>query len=364
VEYLIPHTWFEGAHWALLLVYTAAATAVVVKGADLLVDGAAGIAYRMGMSKIIVGATIVSLGTTSPECAVSVMAAWRGDAGLALGNGIGSIIADTGLIFGLGCLLTRLPADRFVLQRQGWVQLGSAVLLSALILGAWWTMGDAAVLGRWVGILLLTLLAAYMVVSVRWSRQHPSGEPFIVENEEELRAAGAPAIPHSVDVAKQTSMLTLLGRGFVGLVLVIFASHVLIESVKELAVQWGVSKAVVAGTIVALGTSLPELVIGMTAIYKGHKELLVGNVIGADILNVLFVVGAAAAAKPLPVIEPAASFPAVVPLLLVPFMLGLVLLFRVFIFRAVRVGEFSRWMGIPLVAGWVIYCILGYTLST
>ena len=132
MEHLIPHAWFQAQSQILLLVVLVASLAVVAKGADVLVEGAAGSAYRLGMPKVIVGATIVSLGTTSPEFAVSVMAAWSGDAGLALGNAVGSIIADTGLIFGLGCLLTVLPADRFVLSRPGWVPFGSAVLLAAI----------------------------------------------------------------------------------------------------------------------------------------------------------------------------------------------------------------------------------------
>jgi cation:H+ antiporter len=101
MEHLIPTTWFTGApQWGLLLT-SAIAIALLGKGADWLVDGASGLAYRMGISKVIVGATIVSLGTTSPEAAVSVVAAWSGQPGLALGNAIGSIIADSGLIFGL-----------------------------------------------------------------------------------------------------------------------------------------------------------------------------------------------------------------------------------------------------------------------
>ena len=105
MEHLIPVAWFSGVpQWQLLLI-GALAVIVLAKGADWLVDGASMLAYRMGISKVIVGATIVSLGTTSPECAVSVMAAWSGEPGLALGNAIGSIIADSGLIFGLGCLL-------------------------------------------------------------------------------------------------------------------------------------------------------------------------------------------------------------------------------------------------------------------
>ena len=167
MEHLIPEAWFAGLpQWALLAL-TALSIGVLGKGADWLVDSASGLAYRLGISKVIVGATIVSLGTTSPECAVSVMAAWSGEPGLALGNAIGSIIADTGLIFGLGCLITVLPADRFVLSRQGWVQFGSGVLLAAVCYGAFVISGDGATLGRPVGLLMLALLVLYLYVSIR-----------------------------------------------------------------------------------------------------------------------------------------------------------------------------------------------------
>ena len=99
------------------------------KGADWMIDGVVQLACRTGLPRIVIGATIISLGTTTPEAVVSVMAAWMGNPGLALGNGVGSIIADTGLIFGLTCLLTAVPVNRFILNRTGWVQVGSATLL-------------------------------------------------------------------------------------------------------------------------------------------------------------------------------------------------------------------------------------------
>ncbi|MEO0587243.1 MAG: hypothetical protein AAF078_06340, partial [Planctomycetota bacterium] len=120
---LLPSSWFAGLSTWLLVLIGVVTMAMVIKGADWLVEGAAGIAGRLGMPQVVVGATIVSLGTTSPETAVSVLAAFSGNPGLAVGNGVGSIIADTGLIFGLGCLLASgLPADRYILVRQGWVQ--------------------------------------------------------------------------------------------------------------------------------------------------------------------------------------------------------------------------------------------------
>ncbi|MEE9212207.1 MAG: hypothetical protein V3U29_06100, partial [Phycisphaeraceae bacterium] len=115
MELLVPQHWFADLHGSLLLLITVASMAALIKGADWLVEGASALAYQLGMPKVIVGATIVALGTTSPECAVSVLAAWGGEPGIALGNAVGSIIADSALIFGIGCLLVALPADRFVL---------------------------------------------------------------------------------------------------------------------------------------------------------------------------------------------------------------------------------------------------------
>ena len=352
MEYLIPQEWFVGlAQWMLLLI-TAVAAGVLIKGADWLVDGAAGLAYHLGIPKVIVGATVVSLGTTSPEAAVSVVAAWSGEPGLALGNAIGSVIADTGLIFGLGCLLVVLPADRFVLGRQGWVQFGSGALMAGLCYGSWWMLGDQAVLSRAVGVLLLGLLVAYLYYSVKWSREHPYGEPFQLHESEDVETGAKRSVPVLITFA-------LLGLG-----VVILASRAMILSVTELAeVHWHVPKVVIAATLVALGTSLPELVIGITSIFKGHKELLVGNVIGADILNVLFVIGASASAAPLPLLEHGSRIPHLLFVLHLPTMLLILVLFRFFIHAACKTGSFKRWYGVPLIAIYLAYTVVQYVIS-
>lgn len=347
---LLPHGWFSGLHTALLLLIIAATMAVVIKGADFLVEGAASIAKRLGMPEVVIGATIVSLGTTSPEMAVSVLAAWSGNAGLALGNGVGSIIADTGLILGIGLLLTQLPADRYVLSRQGWVQFGSAVLLAGLCYGLYAVLRDDAALGRWVGVLLVTLLVVYMWLSVVWAKRHPQGEP---------HGEGDPHLPK----ADGRPMITLIVIGLVGLAMVVGAGDALVQSVTVLAGRWGVPDVVIASTIVALGTSLPELVVGITAIRKGHPELLVGNVIGADVLNILFVIGFAALAAPLPILDPGAARPAIFLQLQIPTMLAMLVLVRLYIFKATGRGQFSRWMGVPLVAMYAGFVVASAVLS-
>ncbi|GAB4194242.1 MAG: calcium/sodium antiporter [Phycisphaeraceae bacterium] len=358
---LLPEVWFAGqAQWLLLLIAVVGMVGVI-KGADWLVEGAAGIAARLGMPKVVIGATIVSLGTTSPEAAVSVLAAWQGDAGLALGNGVGSIIADTGLIFGIGCLLTRLPADRFVLNRQGWVQFGSALLLAGLCFGLFFLHGDDARLVRPMGALLIGLLVLYLAMSVKWSWQHPHGEPHLLDRQQDV---DVDLVERKQRDPAQKPLVLLLFMGLLGLSIVIVSGDALVASVSELAeVHWGVPQAVIAATLVAFGTSLPELVVGLTAVRKGHAELLVGNVIGADILNVLFVIGAAALAKPLPITEPGTNQPYIFLWLHLPTMLLMLGLFRLYIFRAVRAGRFSRWMGLPLVGMYLVYTVIGYLAS-
>jgi len=137
-----------------------------------------------------------------------------------------------------------------------------------------------------------------------------------------------------------------------GLVVIILSSRVLICDVTVLAGRWGVPQVVIAATLVAVGTSLPELVVGLTSLVRGHTELLVGNVIGADILNVLFVVGASAAAAPLPIIEQGNH---IFLYLHLPAMLGVLVMFRLFMFPAIRRGQFQRWQGIPLLLAYVAY---------
>ena len=352
MEHLIPQHIFDSLPGLALLVITGVGFAVLISGADWLVEGASGLAYRLGMPKIIVGATIVSLGTTSPEAAVSVMVAWNGNPGLALGNAVGSIIADSGLIFGVGCLMVALPADRYVLDRQGWVQFASGILLAGLCFAVVVIPGVNPELGREVGFLFLVALAGYLWISVRWARVHPQGGPFKVP--EDLTELDGVVLPHK---HKPHGLAMLIGMVVAGLGLVIVSSQVVVSSVSALASQWGVPDLVIASTIVALGTSLPELVVGISSIRKGHAELLVGNVIGADILNVLFVIGASAAASGLPIDNSLFLY------LHLPTMLIILTMLRVFIFSAMKHGTFQRWHGVPLLVIYCLFVVLQYVLT-
>lgn len=365
MEHLIPPSAFAAMPMFMLAVVALGSVWVLIRGADWLVDGAAGLAYRMGIPKVIVGATIVSLGTTSPETAVSVMAAWSGNAGLALGNAVGSIIADTGLIFGLGCAMVVLPADRFVLKRQGWVKIGCGVLLAGMCYISWFMQGDVAQISRGAGFMLLGLLLAYMMISVKWSRQHAALDP---EHTHPMPTGmieeTMPALADDTEEMSHQSPWLLVLLLAVGLTIVVIASRFLVGSATELALRWGVPDVVIAATLVALGTSLPELTVGIASIMKGHRELLVGNIIGADILNVLFVIGASAAAKALPIIDPSSRIPEIFMYLHLPTMLVMMGLFLCYILYAIRKGSFSRWMGYPLLVLYVAYVVLQFVLTT
>ncbi len=363
MEHLIPHHWFADANSILLLIYAIGGLYFLRMGAEWLVEGASALAYRIGMPEVVVGATIVSLGTTTPECAVSVLAAWNGNAGLALGNAIGSVICDSALIFGLGCLMVRLPADKFILSRQGWVQFGSAALLSAICYFMYFRDGDNAQITRPVGIGLLVLLGVYMVFSVKWSRRHPMEMTARVSENIAEHVEPNEEVHVADEHVTEKGAVALIGMMIAGLVVVIFSGHFAIESVSELAIRIGIPQLVIAATLVALGTSLPELVVGYTAIRRGHPELLVGNVLGADILNILFVTGAAAAAAPLPIVEAGAKLPDIFLKLHLPAMMLILVYFRACIFRATRVGHFSRWMGIPLLIMYVSYAVSQFVVS-
>jgi cation:H+ antiporter len=331
---IIPSYVFQ-QHSALLLLFVAAAITLLVLGADRAVVAAVRLARAIGMSTVIIGATVVSLGTTSPEAFVSVTAAIKGQGGLALGNGVGSIICDTALIFGLCCVITKLPKDRFILRRHGWLQLGSGVLLAVVLFGlAWWNGGFVGVMiPRVIGVVFLALLVGYMWISIRWARQHPTELP-----EHERQAASEPT-----GAAVVTSSVVWL---VVGLTMVLIGSNLLIGSVSVLALRGGVPPSVLAVTLVAFGTSLPELVTGITSIVKGHPELLIGNVIGADILNVLFVVGASATSVPLCV-------PVEFYYLHIPVMLLALVMLRTFIWAGG--STFHRGQGV-----WLLLVFLGY----
>jgi len=325
----------------LLAAIIVASLGLLGKAADWLVEYAVVLSEFSGIPKLVIGATIVSLGTTMPEAVVSVLAAVQGKPGLALGNAVGSIICDTGLILGLACLISPLPLDRKVVNRQGWLQFGSGLLLViasfslASPLTAFQTGGR---LERGWGFLFLILLGIYLWQSIRWSR----AEGAQVSGDELER--GEKDHPAVVRIAVRLSLAILV---------VVGASWVLIPAVSEAATRMSIPESIIAVTMVAFGTSLPELVTAITATRQGHGELAVGNVIGADILNVLFVAGASSAVTRGGLEAPSHFFT-----LYFPSMLLILLVFRL----GVRFSgsHLRRPFGLVLLASYVVVTLVSY----
>ncbi len=313
------------------------------KGADWLVDEAVILSTRWGLGKAVIGATIVSIGTTTPEAAVSVLSALQGEPGLALGNAVGSIICDTGLILGLASLIAPLPLNRQLASRLSNVQVGAGILL---VLGCFpWTspakvFTQGGTLLQPIGWVFVALLGLYIYQSIRWASALGANPE---NDEEEVEAEGTGGFG---------TLLKLIGA----IAIVVLSAQILIPTVIEIADRIKVPEHIISATLVAFGTSLPELVTAITAVRRGHGELAVGNIIGADILNVLFVAGVSASATQGGLQADGQFFQ-----FLFPAMVFILIVFRCGIF--VSGDQLKRPFGVVLVATWLLVTILSYVLS-
>jgi cation:H+ antiporter len=329
-----------------LIVIIAISLVVLSKGADILVDEAVLLSERWGVPKMIIGATIVSLGTTLPEATVSVMSALKGAPGLAMGNAVGSIICDTGLILGIAALIKPLPFKKEVINRQGWIQLGSGVLLviTSFAFGQGLSVfKNGSVIPQFVGWVFLGLLLIYMVKTIQLARKSSNEKEGSVNLVEEQNV---------VSTSNEPTVIILL-KLILGIALVILSSKILIPAVQETAVRFHIPENIIAATLVAFGTSLPELTTAIASTRKGHGDLAIGNVMGADILNVLFVVGAAASVTPQGLAVQSSFF-----ILLFPAMLFVLCVFK----GAVLFSKntLKRPVGFVLLTTYVVVTILSY----
>lgn len=254
---------------------------LLLAGAEALVRGSAALAIRFGITPLVVGLTVVAFGTSSPELIVSVQAAMKGDGGFAVGNVVGSNIANLALIVGVSAALSPMAINRNLLRWDLPVMLGSAVLLVLFLLNGF--------LGRAEGIVLAIGILAYLVVSIRKSRQD-------VRDQLELE------LPEAVEEvlaepSKGLKRYLLLTVG--GLALLVYGADRLLEGAVNAAELLGVSQAVIGLTIVALGTSLPELATTVVAALRNQGDIALGNAIGSNIFNTFGVLGPAAVIAPM-----------------------------------------------------------------
>lgn len=259
------------------LVLLVAGFVLLIKGADIFVDGASKVAAKMRIPLIVIGLTIVAFGTSAPEAAISITSACQGTAGIAVGNVIGSNILNVLLILGISALFAKLPVKKTTLKYEiPFVAFITLVLLGIGCLG--WD------LNRIDGVILAVLFVLFFIYLIRLSK---SGSGTADDDVPELTEK---------DTVPKMILFILLGLAFI-----VFGSDATVAGASEIASQLGVSDRIIGLTIVAFGTSLPELVTSVTAARKGKTDIAIGNIIGSNIFNILFVGGIAAIVSPQPI---------------------------------------------------------------
>jgi cation:H+ antiporter len=261
----------------LALLAVAVSLPLLVWSADRFVDGSAAVARHMGMPSLLIGMVIVGFGTSAPEMVVSVLAAWQGSPGLALGNAYGSNIFNIAMILGVTALVKPLTVRSTVLRQE-------LPLLTLVTVVAAWQLWDQQV-SRVEAALLLALFAVLLLWSV-WQGLRQGGDALAGEMEEELRSHPLPM---------RRAVLWMIA----GLLLLLIFSRILVWGAVQIAVALGVDDMIIGLTIVAVGTSLPELASSIAAVRKGEDDIALGNIIGSNLFNTLAVVGLAGVISPM-----------------------------------------------------------------
>ncbi|MBB1500494.1 sodium:calcium antiporter [Propioniciclava sp. MC1683] len=276
--------------WPVLLVVAALVVSLVVlgKSADILVDNAVALSKVWGMPELVVGATIVSLGTTLPELAASGISALQGSGEFALGNAVGSIITNTSLILGLGAVFGAIAVGRAESQKLSILLAATAALIVPTLV----TLGPDGQghLPRWMGVVLLVSLPVYLW----WMARQRA--PEVPDRGGEPVDSGVLVEPDLAEAGPRPArLLAMVALGAVGIA---GSAVVLVGSAEALAIRAGVPEFILAVTLVAFGTSVPELTTVITAARRGYGGLALGNVLGANVLNIVLVSGFAAAVMP------------------------------------------------------------------
>ena len=293
-------------------------------GAELLVRGSARLAIALGLRPLLVGLTVVAFGTSSPEAVVSFVAALNNSAGMAVGNVVGSNIANVGLILGLVSLVHPMRVHWPDIRRGALFMGLSTVIASAAIF--------TGITGWPTGILLLLILGVSLSMAVRAP---------VAEDEQ-------PAAPDSGDT--KTRVIAIL-QSVVGLALLVLSARLLVGSAQEMARAFGIDEAIIGATMVAVGTSIPELAASVVAVARGHYEIGIGNLVGSNLMNLSFVFGTVC------LINPDATIPPDVGHLLVPVMLGFTVLFVLMLRTGGRVRrrEGAVLLSAYLLISWLMY---------
>lgn len=305
------------------LLLIAGGLALLTVGSDKLVEGSSAIALKLGVSPLLIGITIVAFGTSAPELIVSINAAMSGNGGISVGNVVGSNIANIGLILGVASLITPMAVHVNLIRRDIPLMVGISLVSGFFIFGA--------EVSRLEGLFLFSGLIAFLYFSVRWARSESPDTALVKELE-------APAVESHLSTPKAW------GWTLLGLAMLAGGSEALVRGAVSIAETLGMSQTLIGLTIVAVGTSLPELATSITAAMKGESDIAVGNVVGSNIFNALGILGISAMMRPLPT----ASF----SLIDLGVMLGFTILMLPMAHNDRRI---LRWEGFLLLSGYLAY---------
>lgn len=312
---------------------------LLIKGGDWFVDGASSIAERFKVPEIIIGATVVSIGTTLPEVMVSAQAAAKGTGAISYGNAIGSIICNVSLIAAITLAVKPSKADRKSLI----LPLGFFFTAAAIYSFTAYVTGNFS---RATGIVLLCMFVVYMVITVTMAlkgKSKPESEP---EDEDEEKK--------EMSVVKAILLLVL------GAAIIAFGSTLLVDNGTIIAEKIGIPKSVIALTVVALGTSLPELVTAITSLAKGHGSLSLGNIIGANLFNLVLVSGLAMTIKPFTVPNEKRFLSTGLNSSLVVDIPLMILVMALLALPPLVKGKLYRWQGIVLLCLYAGFCVFQF----
>lgn len=251
---------------------------LLIKGADIFVDGASSIAKKIGIPSVIVGLTIVSLGTSAPELAVSLISSFNGNNGIAVGNVLGSNLFNTLVVIGGTAIVAPLLIKKSTIKRDYIATLVVTILTCFLIFGV--VPKSENMLSRISGIILLVVCVVYMFILVKAAKKDSVKDE---ENTSEIKMS-------------KNILLSLIG-----VVGIVFGGNLVVDSATNIAYSLGMSEKLVGLTIVAVGTSLPELVTSIVAALKGENDIALGNVLGSNIFNLVLILGASATITPIAV---------------------------------------------------------------
>ncbi len=304
---------------------------LLIKGGDWFVDAAQNIAHRLHMPELLIGATVVSIGTTLPEVMVSAQGAMAGNGSIAFGNAIGSVICNTALIAAITLVVRPVRVERKTL-----ILPAAAFFVAAAFFCA--VSYTRQAFSRTTGLILLAMFLLYMALTVAQMRKTPPP------------AAAEPVQTEDVSMAHDVVMLV------VGAVVIAVGARLLVDNVQTIALALGVPESVISLTLVALGTSLPELVTAVTSLVKGCGALSLGNIIGANLFNLVLVLAISVLINPFDISAASATSLAVD----IPLMLGVMLVLAV---PALIKGKVYRWQGAVLLLAYIRYCVFLFTGS-